>query len=107
MSRGSRWLKHRDLSIAGGTMPPPMQRYLLTATVLALVLLKTPAAAQIFTDVTDAERAITEVPGHPGAPAVVLFKRAELRLRRWREAGVVEARSPEGAEELYLRGKTA
>ncbi len=34
-------------------------------------------------------------------------RRAELRLRRWREAGVVEARSPEGAEELYLRGEAA
>jgi hypothetical protein len=34
-------------------------------------------------------------------------RRAELRLRRWREAGVVEARSPEGAEELYLRGEVA
>ena len=33
--------------------------------------------------------------------------RAELRLRRWREAGVVEARSPEGAAELYLRGEAA
>ncbi len=35
------------------------------------------------------------------------LRRAELRLRRWREAGVVEARSPEGAEELYLRGEAA
>ncbi|MHA1528206.1 MAG: DUF2628 domain-containing protein [Alphaproteobacteria bacterium] len=34
-------------------------------------------------------------------------RRAELSLRRWREAGVVEARSPEGAEELYLRGEAA
>jgi hypothetical protein len=34
-------------------------------------------------------------------------RRAELRLRRWREAGVVEARSPEGAEELFLRGEAA
>jgi hypothetical protein len=34
-------------------------------------------------------------------------RRAELRLRRWREMGVVEARSPEGAEELYLRGEAA
>ena len=34
-------------------------------------------------------------------------RRAELHLRRWREAGVVEARSPEGAEELYLRGEAA
>jgi hypothetical protein len=31
--------------------------------------------------------------------------RAELRLRRWRELGLVEARTPEGAEELYLRGE--
>jgi hypothetical protein len=35
------------------------------------------------------------------------IRRAELRLRGWREAGVVEARSPEGAEELFLRGKAA
>ncbi len=34
-------------------------------------------------------------------------RRAELRLRRWHEMGVVEARSPEGAEELYLRGEAA
>jgi len=34
-------------------------------------------------------------------------RRVELRLRRWREAGVVEARSPEGAEELFLRGEAA
>ncbi len=34
-------------------------------------------------------------------------RRAELGLRRWREAGVVEARSPEGAEELFLRGEAA
>jgi hypothetical protein len=35
------------------------------------------------------------------------IQRAELRLRRWREAGMVEARSPEGAEELFLRGEAA
>ncbi len=35
------------------------------------------------------------------------IRRAELRLRGWREAGVVEARSPEGAEELFLRGEAA
>ncbi len=34
-------------------------------------------------------------------------RRAELGMRRWREAGVVEARSPEGAEELFLRGEAA
>ncbi|HUS55359.1 MAG TPA: hypothetical protein VMY41_15320 [Thermohalobaculum sp.] len=33
--------------------------------------------------------------------------RGELGMRRWREAGVVEARSPEGAEELFLRGEAA
>lgn len=32
-------------------------------------------------------------------------RRAELRLRGWREAGVVEARSAAGAEELFLRGE--
>lgn len=32
-------------------------------------------------------------------------RRAELRLRRWRPAGVVEARSAAGAEELYLKGE--
>jgi len=34
-------------------------------------------------------------------------ERTELRLRGWREVGVVEARTPEGAEELYLRGEAA
>lgn len=33
--------------------------------------------------------------------------RLELRLRGWREVGAVEARSPEGAEELYLKGEAA
>jgi hypothetical protein len=33
--------------------------------------------------------------------------RAELRLRGWREAGTVEARSEAGAEELYLTGQAA
>lgn len=33
--------------------------------------------------------------------------RAELRLRGWREAGVVEARSEAGAEELYVTGQAA
>ena len=31
-------------------------------------------------------------------------ERTELRLRGWRECGLVEARSPEGAEEMYLTG---
>src|SRR5690625_1498428 len=36
-----------------------------------------------------------------------VFIRAELRLRGWREVGVVEARSAEGAEELFLTGRVA
>lgn len=36
-----------------------------------------------------------------------VFTRAELRLRGWREVGVVEARSAEGAEELFLTGRVA
>jgi hypothetical protein len=36
-----------------------------------------------------------------------LVTRGELRLRGWREAGVVEARSEAGAEELYLSGQPA
>ena len=32
-------------------------------------------------------------------------RRAELRLRRWRPAGMVEARSPAGAEELWFKGE--
>jgi hypothetical protein len=33
--------------------------------------------------------------------------RTELYLRGWREVGAVEARTPEGAEELFLRGEVA
>ena len=52
------------------------------------------------------------LPVYSGIVAICGFEggavhRAELRLRRWREAGVVEARSPEGAEELFLRGEAA
>jgi hypothetical protein len=34
------------------------------------------------------------------------LERAELRLRGWREVGVTEARSEEGAEEDYREGRT-
>ena len=54
------------------------------------------AAAAVFTGLA----AILGIEG--GA-----VRRAELRLRRWREAGAVEARSPEGAEEPYLGGEAA
>lgn len=51
-------------------------------------------------------------PALSGAAAICAFEgssivRAELRLRGWREAAVVEARTAEGAEELYLTGQTA
>lgn len=36
-----------------------------------------------------------------------VFIRAELRLRGWREVGLVEARSAAGAEELFLTGRAA
>ena len=47
-----------------------------------------------------------------GAAAACAFEgasiiRAELWLRGWRETAVVEARTAEGAEELYLTGQTA
>lgn len=45
-----------------------------------LVFLVAPAVAESFPPVTAEERAMTEVPGQPGAPAVVLFKKAELRI---------------------------
>jgi hypothetical protein len=49
-------------------------------------------------------------PVFSGIAAILAFEggaieRIELRLRGWRELGIVEARSPEGAEELYLRGE--
>ena len=34
-------------------------------------------------------------------------RRWEMRLSGWREVGVVEARSPEGAEEQWITGQTA
>ena len=47
-----------------------------------------------------------------GLAAICAFEgasviRAELRLRGWREVGIVEARTVEGAEELYLTGQAA
>ena len=35
------------------------------------------------------------------------IERLEYRLRGWREVGAVEARSPAGAEELFLTGRSA
>lgn len=52
------------------------------------------------------------LPAYVGVAFLLAFEggsvtRAELRLRRWREAGAVEARSEAGAEELYLTGGAA
>ncbi len=40
-----------------------------------------PLGAADFPPITDAERALNEVPGQPGSPAVVLFKKGELKLQ--------------------------
>ncbi len=64
---------------------------------VALAALRSPvAAAAVFTG-------LAAILGFEGGAV----RRAEPRLRRWREAGAVEARSPEGAEEPYLGGEAA
>ncbi|HKV12264.1 MAG TPA: DUF3857 domain-containing protein [Thermoanaerobaculia bacterium] len=47
---------------------------------LCLFLLPLAARAADFPPVTDAERALTSVPGEPNAPAVVLFKKGEFLM---------------------------
>ncbi|HSF41319.1 MAG TPA: DUF3857 domain-containing protein [Thermoanaerobaculia bacterium] len=47
---------------------------------LCLAFLPLAARAADFPAVTDAERALTSVPGEPNAPAVVLFKRGEFLM---------------------------
>lgn len=47
---------------------------------LVVVSVVSIARAEDFSPVTDAERAITAVAGDPNAPAVILFKRGELRM---------------------------
>lgn len=49
-------------------------------------------------------------PAFSGIALILAFEggaveRFELGLRGWREIGITEARTPEGAEELYLRGE--
>jgi len=58
-----------------------MARCLIALVLLLLMAGVLPSPARPFPAISDAERALSEVPGRPGAPAVVLFKRAELRLR--------------------------
>ncbi len=48
--------------------------------VLALTLPAVRAAAADFPPITDAERALTAVPGEPNAPAVVLFRKGEFLM---------------------------
>ncbi len=50
---------------------------------LVLVTLLAPAAlraASPFAPITEAERALTSVPGHPNAPAVVLYRKGDFRM---------------------------
>lgn len=48
---------------------------------LALILAAGMLPAADFPPITEAEKALTELPGQPGAPAVVLFEKAEVRMR--------------------------
>lgn len=58
-----------------------MKRSLLAPLCLLLaVTLSGRSAADTFPPVTDAERALTSVPGEPNAPAVILSKNAELLM---------------------------
>jgi hypothetical protein len=52
----------------------------LPAFVLLAVSFCGAAAADTFPPVTEAERALTAVPGEPNAPAVILFKKATLTM---------------------------
>lgn len=47
---------------------------------LSVAISASAASAASFPPVTETERALTEVPGYPHAPAVVLFEKAELRI---------------------------
>ncbi len=64
----------RELNVAAATLGA------LVAVVAAL-----PAAATDFPPVTDTDRALTQVPWEPEAPAVVLFRRATIRLKDYRK----------------------
>ncbi len=50
---------------------------------LCLICLAPPARATDFPPITDAERALGAVSGQPGTAAVVLFKKAELKLQNY------------------------
>lgn len=72
-----------------------MRQTLSAATLLLTFYTAVPAAsAESFPPVTAGERALIQVPGHPEAPAVMLFRRGELDLVRHQLSSVlkVEAR---------------
>ncbi len=58
---------------------PLLARIGIPLTLLGLLLSAALPAAQ-FAPITDAERNLTEVPDHPGAPAVVLFHRGVVDI---------------------------
>lgn len=60
-----------------------MSRHLTVVAALALLatVAAAPARAAGFPPITDAERALTAVPWDPGAPAVVLFRKATIKLQ--------------------------
>lgn len=63
---------------------------------LAWALLASTAAAADFSSITAEERSLTAVPGEPNAPAVVLFKKGDLRTMGF--AG-------EGSSSLVIEGR--
>lgn len=64
-------------------MFPPTPKSALRGAILcaALLLLPAFAAAADFPPISDAEKALKVVPGQPGAPGVVIFRKAELHFR--------------------------
>jgi len=70
---------------AGGRPAPRRRRRAVAGPAAAVagfaVAVAVPLAALELPPPSPSERALQEVPGYPGAPAVVLVKKAELRLR--------------------------
>ncbi len=64
-----------------------VSRLVWTAVFLPALWAVAALASSEFPPITDAERALTQVRGYPGAPAVVLFEKADLRLRDYPREG--------------------
>lgn len=58
-------------------------RRMVIVSICAAVILAAGAYPADFPDIDQAERALTEVPGYPRAPAVVLFEVAEVDMMRY------------------------